>query len=101
LDRSELGVVTNMRNFDSAAIDQVDQVLSRINCLWFAINRNCHLLPALRGWIWMALKSRDPHDECSGLPTWLRIRFRVCQLQFQGHSKRELSAAYKGFGKGL
>ncbi len=43
LDRSKLGVIANVRYFDSAAVDQVDQALSRLNCLWLAVNGGCHM----------------------------------------------------------
>ena len=48
LDRSELGVIADVRNFDSATVDQVDQALSRLNCLWPAVNGGCHWLSTLR-----------------------------------------------------
>jgi hypothetical protein len=48
LDRSELGVITDVRYFDSTAVEKVDQVLPRLNCLWLAINDGCHVLSVLR-----------------------------------------------------
>jgi hypothetical protein len=45
---SELGMITDVRHFDSAAVNQVDQALPRLNCLWFAINDGCHVLSVLR-----------------------------------------------------
>ena len=48
LDGAKLGVITNVRYFDSAAVDEVNQALSSLDCLWPAIDRGCHLIPTLR-----------------------------------------------------
>ena len=48
LDGAKLGVITNVRYFDSAAVDEVNQALSSLDCLCPAIDRGCHLIPTLR-----------------------------------------------------
>jgi hypothetical protein len=49
LDRTKLRMVANMWNFDSRAVDQIDQPFSRLNFLPPALNSDCHLLFNLRG----------------------------------------------------
>jgi hypothetical protein len=38
LDRTQLGVITNLRDFDATAIDRVDKAFTRLDRLRFAID---------------------------------------------------------------
>jgi hypothetical protein len=47
LDRAKLGVIANLWYFDSATVDQVNHALSRLDCLWLAVDAGCHMLSTL------------------------------------------------------
>jgi hypothetical protein len=53
LNGAKLRVVTNMRHFDSTTVNQVNQPLSRLDSVWSAVQRDCHILSALRDCLWM------------------------------------------------
>jgi hypothetical protein len=55
LDRSKLGVIADVRNFDLATVDQVDQAFSGLYRLWSAVQRDCHMFCTLRDF-WMVLR---------------------------------------------
>jgi len=56
LDRPKLGVVANMRHFDAATVDQINQLLSRLDYLRASIQRHRHILSDLRDCLWMILR---------------------------------------------
>jgi hypothetical protein len=55
LDGPKLRVITDLRYFDLATINEIDQALSRLNCLRLSVNGRCHVRSTLHDDFWMVV----------------------------------------------